>query len=101
MKRALVRYAAAKAKELNQPHLIVQTKALKEKESQLHRVRLERVRTSHLMPLEARNRLRVEMNEFVESIKLQKETLRRLEAYVGSRAAGPEGEHAVKARNER
>ena len=78
MKRALTKYTAIKEKAMRESvRPAGQAREVRDKERMLFRVRVEMQRTSHLMPLEARVRLRREMATFADAIKALKESLRR------------------------
>ena len=77
MKRALTRYTIHKQKTLRVADTTGQRKEVTQKETQLHRVQLEKQRTSHMLPGEARRRLEHEIGEFEELIKVLRAAIRR------------------------
>jgi CRP-like cAMP-binding protein len=71
MQRALKRYDMMKAKTANK--LSRERREWTEKSRQLHRVRLEKIRTGHTMPAEALARLRHEISNMAEMIKAEQQ----------------------------
>ena len=73
MKKALSRYAQVQERTSRRLSLEAE---VEEKGKQLHRVKLERTRTIHLMPVVARARLKEEIAAFADDINSLRETLR-------------------------
>lgn len=75
MKRTFQRYTRLKASKDRRTE--AERADVNEKSQQLHKVRLELKRTSHFLPVEARQRLDVEIHQFAASIRRLYETMRR------------------------